>query len=97
MKKLILAVVVLFGLTACSDKNWVQRVDINKLERGTKAYAICGQSDGQNQMNKSINLAINYLKFLLKNPDEAQKIATNASKLVDGNGAKKIAQALIEL
>ncbi len=62
-----------------------------------QAKALLYAGDGQNQMNESINLAINYLKFLLKNPDEAQKIATNASKLVDGNGAKKIAKALIEL
>lgn len=59
MKKLILTVVVLFGLTACSDKNWIQRVDINKLERGTKAYAICGQSDDEKYLEAQINEELN--------------------------------------
>lgn len=59
MKKLILAVAVLFAFTGCSDKHWVQRVDINKQERGIKAYALCGQSEDEKFLESQINEELN--------------------------------------
>lgn len=60
-----------------------------------EAKALLYAGDAQNK--QSINQALNHLKFLLEKPEYAQKIAKNAHKFVDGNGAIRIAKALLSL
>lgn len=60
-----------------------------------QAEALLYAGDAQNK--QSINQALNHLKFMLAKPEYAQKIAKNAHNFVDGNGATRIAKALLSL
>ena len=66
MKKLILPLILAFALLGCTQKRWVQQVNISKHERGHKAYAQCGSSDAEQLLERQINDELNKQGYLGK-------------------------------